>query len=403
MISILLLTFLNACVTDEGRWPEADAGTGNIIIKVTPALPATIYLNYRNTGLTAPDHALNSIPVGEHIIHLRYPNYRSEPDSFVVAAEDGKSTEVAFSLLTTSSGHLLIKSRPFAAIFLNRILLGYADYTGRYQENSLPVGKYLLQVRKNAFEEILQDIEIKSGLTSEVTTLLAPAGVVPLIEHFANTSCIPCPATDEVLEAVLRDFGVSRCISLGYHSNFPGASDPMYLAAPSENTNRMNYYAITAVPYVLFNGKKINYYANASRLNDTLRQKIPKERNRSSVVSIQIQPDWSADFNVLTGAIRLEAIEPLSANVRLRVACVERSVDFSEAPGANGMKHFFDILRAFYPDPDGMPVQMTQGLSQSFSYQFNRRPEWGYDLVVIAFLQDDSSREILQSAWTLYP
>ena len=233
-------------------------------------------------------------------------------------------------------------------------------------------------------------------------TLIA-SGVKPVIEHFANASCVPCPATDEVLEQVLTEYGISKVISLGYHANYPGANDPMFIAASESNLNRLAYYSVSSVPYVLYKGKRINYYANATRLNDSLRYKIPLESNNPAPISIQIQPAFTADYNTISGVIKIEIHEAICNQSKLRVTLIERSVDFDEAPGTNGMTHFFDVMRAFYPTPEGSSINTSAGQISTVNYSFTRQPGWGYDLHVVAFVQDDDTKTIYQSAWTLYP
>jgi hypothetical protein len=43
-------------------------------------------------------------------------------------------------------------------------------------------------------------------------------------------------------------------VQITYHVNWPGPNDPFYLANPTENTARKNYYAVAAVPQVQVDG-----------------------------------------------------------------------------------------------------------------------------------------------------
>ncbi len=398
-----LTALLVACTTDDGRLPKTGSQTGNIIVRVNRSLQADIYLDYRKTDLRTPTDVLTALPSGRHVIHLKLANYRTEPDSHAIDLGDSQTVDIQFQLTPAASGNLSVITNPFTGVYLNRVLLGYANHQGMFQLNGIPAGDYVFELKKSGYSECNQTISISSGGVTTVNRTLTAAGVIPLIEHFANTSCVPCPPTDEVLEAVLHDFGVRKTISLGYHANYPGANDPMFLAASEANLSRMSYYAVSSVPYVAYNGKRINYYGNAPRLNDSLRNKIPLESKKSAWVSIQIQPSNTADFETVAGIVRVETHQAIGSQSKLRIALIERSIDYGQAPGTNGMTHFFDVMRAFYPSTDGLAVNTAAGQTTSVAYSFARRQLWGYDLFVVAFVQDDETKNIYQSAWTVYP
>lgn len=403
IIPILLTSLFIACTTDEGRLPKAGSQTGNIIIRVNQSLQADIYLDYRKTELRTPADVLTAIPSGRHVIHLKLANYRVEPDSHVVDLGDSQTVDIQFQLMPASSGNLSVAADPFAGVYLDRVLIGYANGQGSFVFNGIPAGDYVFGLKKSGYSECSQTISIASGGVTTVNRNLTAAGVIPVIEHFANTSCVPCPPTDEVLEAVLHDFGIRKVISLGYHANYPGPSDPMFLAASEANLSRLSYYSVSSVPYVAYNGKRINYYGNAARLNDSLRSKIPLESDRAAMVSLQIHPSFTADFETVSGIVRVETHQAICSQSKLRIALIERTIDYDQAPGTNGMTHFFDVMRAFYPSTDGAAVNTAAGQTTSVSYAFTRHASWGYDLFVVAFVQDDETKNIYQSAWTVYP
>ncbi len=403
VLIIIVSLVLFACATEDGHLPVTDSRTGNIIIRVNQSLQADIYLDYRKTDLHTPSDVLSSIPSGRHVIHLKLENYRVIPDSAVVDLGDSQTVDIQFDLTPASSGNLSVTANPFAGVYLDRVLIGYADHQGRFQYSGIPAGNYFFGLKKSGYAECNREISVAPGLMTSVDRTLISTGIMPVIEHFANASCVPCPATDEVLEQVLTDFGISRVVSLGYHANYPGAGDPMFLAASEANLNRLDYYSVPSVPYVAYKGKKVNYYANAQRLNDTLRNRIPLESSNPAMVSLQIQPSFSADFSEISGIVQVEVHEAICNQSKLRIALIERSVDFEEAPGTNGMTHFFDVMRAFYLDPAGISVNTQAGQKSSVYYVFPKQPGWGYDLYVIAFMQDDDTKTIYQSAWTVYP
>ncbi len=165
-------------------------------------------MDYRKTDLRTPTDVLTSVPAGRHVIHLKLANYRVEPDSQVVDLNDSQTVDIQFELTPASSGHLSVTTNPHAGVYLDRVLLGYANNQGSFQFNGIPVGDYIFGLKKNAYSECSRSISITSGAVTSIDRTLVSTGLIPVIEHFANASCVPCPATDEVLEQVFTDFGI---------------------------------------------------------------------------------------------------------------------------------------------------------------------------------------------------
>ncbi|MCB0277234.1 MAG: hypothetical protein KDI06_20635, partial [Calditrichaeota bacterium] len=112
--------------------------------------------------------------------------------------------------------------------------------------------------------------------------------------------------------------------------------------------------------------------------------------------------DYRVGADSLSGRIRLEALQPLSGAF-LRVAIVEKNIDYQNPPGSNGQTHFIDVLRAFWPEPRGTSLTMNAGEKRFVPFAVPLNSAWiSGQLEVVAFVQV-GSHEILQAASTQYP
>ena len=76
-----------------------------------------------------------------------------------------------------------------------------------------------------------------------------------LLEQFTNASCGPCASENPTIVS-LHNTNATKMALIFYHVNWPGASDPMYTANPSELKTMVSYYNVGAVgvPYAVLDG-----------------------------------------------------------------------------------------------------------------------------------------------------
>lgn len=405
-VGFLLLIWTISCETDAGKSFNNETQKGTIIVSVNNALQADIFLDYKKTGLKTTTDILNGIPVGRHVVHVMLAGHKSAPDSMVVDLDSAGTETIEFTLTPVPSGNLCVTTNPgWAMVSLNQVQLGYSDPGGLFTYNGLPAGTYNLRIQKNGFNETSRSITISGGAQANISETLSPSGRMALIEHFSNTSCNPCPPYDAVIEKVMLDYGVSKVMSIGYHTSYPSKYDPMYLEADTANLKRYDYYkagsAYLVLPTIYLNGSEVP--RELVTFEDSLRSRLALALQTSAPVMLDIRPAPRLLIDSLAGTVALRGISAVSGNVKLRMAIIERSVDFSQPPGTNGLKHFFDVLRGFYGDPDGIPINLAAGEEQSLAYAISKKPSWGSDICLVAFLQNDDTGAVLQSAWSVYP
>jgi hypothetical protein len=215
---------------------------------------------------------------------------------------------------------------------------------------------------------------------------------IVFLEEATNASCPPCAANNPALQEFFSEnFG--GVISIRYHAWWPG-SDPMYSLNESDNTARINYYSISGVPNMLMDG--INYGVPGSAdgmaaiMNDYLQNSSP----------VKIIVDASINSSNVDVIVKLIKVAPITqSNLRLRTGIIERMVTYASAPGSNGERIFPDVMRKLLPNPLGEPIA-AKALADTFTFSYSEHVDaaWNWeDLAVVAWLQSDDTKEVIQS------
>jgi len=386
-----------SCTTQEGRLVSFAPGAGGLTINAT--LPeARIFLDYRDTGKKTPAH-LAEIPAGRHVVHLFLPRYRVAPDSLVVSIQAGAQATIDFDLQQSSTvGELEVQTEPAGAlVWWNGLPLGRAPLV----MDGILRGTHALKITKGGFFSITQTVPISTNKRTTIQEDLTLAPPQILVEHFSNTDCPPCPEADVIIENTLAQQG-NAVAALSYHPDFPGRQDPFFLAAEEDNLVRYGYYNRPPLPFVVVDGVK--RMAGTINLEQRFTNALSERKGRVPRATLDFWEflEMRHEAHTFAGRVRVEAREDLAdGNVMLHVALIEREIDLAVAPGSNGQKHFFDVVRELYADPAGRPVRLTKSESAFYDFRFTRKPEWSGELHVIAFLQNNASAEVLQALWSV--
>lgn len=244
-----------------------------------------------------------------------------------------------------------------------------------------------------------------------------------MVELFTGAMCPPCVAADVATEAVAHSFPDSDVVVVRYHVNIPGP-DPL---SNSDSESRRDFYSedFQGTPTVFIDGAKAPYnvggpYSNAPVVYESLAETIAERAATPAGAKIDLSA--TAEGDVLHIAASASGIENPADSLRLRIAVAESDIDFSadngirlhemvvrEMPGGAAGVAAVDGEFSFEQDVplvetrdrlvsylDGFEGLMSQQSGQPFS--FNVRPLGLRRLTVVAFLQDDATREILQTA-----
>ena len=179
--------------------------------------------------------------------------------------------------------------------------------------------------------------------------------------------------------------------------NWPGAgNDPFYLANPSDNTARRTYYGINAV----FNMKADGVLGNSGGSY----QSYYNQRNPvPSPVNIDIGMDVASTIDV---TVYVTAESNYSANnLTLQVGLC--SVEYNIPPGNWTYTHCMHAMLDMANDAAGINFNISEGetVELTCSFPFPAYPPGinTDNLEIIAFVQNNSTQEVLQSELSLMP
>lgn len=400
---VMVFCAVNSCTVKDGNILNNDVAVGSISVTANVD-SAQIFIDMQDTGhLSVKDSAviIEDVTVGSHIVQLFKNGFRVDPGSSTVTVLEGQQATLIFQLeVIVVTGSMQVNSTPDSALVLvDGIPLGANPYTPLRLDGLSP-GSYTIDIQKGSHRPEQQQVTILPDTVVTIEQSLTLTRMV-LVEHFSNTGCIPCVESDSILERIFHEEGVASLISLGYHPDFPSPADPMFLEARDGNLARSNYYSVPGAPAVYVDGViAFGGFELEQRMRNAMatRRAIPP----SAILEIF---DFQSNENNLSGTVKITALDNnIASGVVLRIAVIEREITYQQAPGINGQTYFFDVFRALNNSGSGTAVSLTTGETAFINFNFPREAFWSFDrLEVVAFLQNHSSKEVLQAAWSLYP
>lgn len=228
-----------------------------------------------------------------------------------------------------------------------------------------------------------------------VNFLFAQSQRLVFIEEFTQASCPPCASYNPGFNALLSA-NTTKAISLKYQTSWPGV-DPMNAQNPTEAANRVSYYGVSGVPDVYMDG--------VAKSTSTTQAMIDAEYAVASPFTIQLT-HW---FNSANDSIFINCEMTCTQNVtmttpRVRIAMQEKTINFATAPGSNGEKDFYNIMRKMYPNANGTALAATWMVGQKKTISFAAKiPSYIYkksEIAVVAWIQDDGNKNVKQSAFS---
>jgi hypothetical protein len=216
-----------------------------------------------------------------------------------------------------------------------------------------------------------------------------------LLEEFTNASCPPCAAQNPGFHAVLT--ANSQYVTpIKYQTNWPGF-DPMNVQTQTDVAPRVTYYGVTGVP----NGRQ-NGSLEVFPLSNVTAASIQAAYNTLTPVTINLTHALNATFDSVIVNVSVTSDAALSGTLRLRVAVTEDVINFDASPGTNGETEFYQIMRKMLPSSAGENTgNFAAGETKTYTYKW--KLAYFYDLnqmTVAAFLQNDATKEVFQSAIT---
>lgn len=226
----------------------------------------------------------------------------------------------------------------------------------------------------------------------------------PIFEHFTSSNCGPCAQQNPIFQENVLSKNYGTIHHIAYHTNFPAPdTDPMHLFNKPEALARQNYYAIQGVPNMHGNGNDYGSPVAVTQevVNDLSRGKSP--------LGVKVSDMIMGDMHHATVTIETAAAAEFGNNLKLRVAIVEKLVEYVTAPGSNGEKEFPNVFRDMLTDTDATSLGESitpapVGQSLSFNYMYEIDETWNPDnIYVVAWVQNDDTKEVINSGATYDP
>lgn len=240
------------------------------------------------------------------------------------------------------------------------------------------------------------------------------------MELFTGATCPPCVAADLAFDVLQKSYKPSELVLIQYHLHIPGP-DPM---TNPDTEARWAYYRktfpkeIAGVPSSIFNGKPAarggGSAAGAEKKYEAYREVIDpllEEKAGAKLVAETSRDGDRININVKVS----DLVEP-DANKKLRIILAEETIRYA---GSNRIRLHHNVVRAFPGGVDGVSLKEAASRHQASihlgnlrtdltkyldNYEANfrafanpARPMAFANLRVIAFVQDDNTREILQA------
>ncbi|OAI54805.1 hypothetical protein AYO44_03005 [Planctomycetaceae bacterium SCGC AG-212-F19] len=239
---------------------------------------------------------------------------------------------------------------------------------------------------------------------------------VALVELFTGAECPPCVAADLAFDAVGKTFKNNDVVLLQYHLHIPGP-DP--LTNPDTEARR-RYYAddIEGTPTIFFNGKAQDFggggFDEAQERYEQYMEGLAPILEKAARVKLKASAKQKADKITIT-AEASDLDEP-GEKMRLRLALVEEEVKYK---GGNRLPHHHAVVRALPGGAAGLALKEKSGKqTATVDLEDLRKKLTGYlneaakdlgefpskerpmdlkKLRVIAFVQNDATKEVLQA------
>lgn len=239
------------------------------------------------------------------------------------------------------------------------------------------------------------------------------ANKVAVFELFTGAQCPPCVAADVAFDGLLKAYKPSELVLIQYHVHIPGP-DPLTTA---DSVARGRYYGITSAPSSFFNGTR------AAAGGGNMGASENKFKQYVGVIDpiLETATEVKVSGKVARAGDKIDiALEVTGADgddLKLRVLVVEESVRYV---GSNRVRFHHHVVRAMPGGAAGVAVTdksfkhatsadvadvrkvLTKYLddyaANTRPFPKADRPMEMKDLKVIALVQNDKTKEIVQAA-----
>jgi hypothetical protein len=209
----------------------------------------------------------------------------------------------------------------------------------------------------------------------------------PLLEKFTSSTCAPCASYNN---ATFNPFYTAQNQNfnyIAYQMNWPGAGDPYYFA---EAGVRRNYYGVNAITSLWIDGSEYSTGNNQTALTTH----VNNEGTKTAYFALSGDRNLSGNNAV----VNYNITPYLSGNYTLHAAVIEKLTTLNVS--TNGETSFKHVMMKMVPDASGTSLNLVAGTpvnGQINASLAGTNIEESTDLEVILFLQNNTTKEVVQS------
>lgn len=254
-------------------------------------------------------------------------------------------------------------------------------------------GEYLLKIWFTG----LNDAPGSEGFSDTLTKTVAiyndlPMRQLSLLESFSSINCGSCAFVAPVLRQMVEK-DLDKYAMIYYHPLFYEGS-PLFQFNPKDQTTRKELYDITYTPVSVVGATFIGGSFDVTPAILDL--------DRERYAGFELSGAYSIENDMLYTSVDLAYFAAFAESDRLTlmVSVTEDEVHFETAPGSNGEKDFYHVMRSFLPDANGTNLlPEAPGATRQFAFQYDMSGlSLNQELLsVLAFVQDTETLEIHQA------
>src|ERR1035438_6156868 len=244
-----------------------------------------------------------------------------------------------------------------------------------------------------------------------------------LAEVFTGSGCGPCAGADVAFDAAMERYPRKDLAVVMYHVHIP-RPDPMTIA---ETTARYQKFGGKGVPAYAIDGKDIGGGGNSRDMAQWVFERFQKdlETDLETAAEARVKIDASLNAGTVKVCAAVDNVKSDSKDLKVQIVLVEKEIRHL---GENGIRFHPMVVRAFGGEKgEGYKIEANgkgtfdatfdlEAIGKDIRKQLDEYEAKGHrgepfkfsakkdqigrtDLAVVAFVQDDKTRHVLQAAF----
>jgi hypothetical protein len=215
-----------------------------------------------------------------------------------------------------------------------------------------------------------------------------------LVELMTWVRCTGCPDAEAALDSLSAEYPDSALAIIRDH---PSAGANPFRAAPEYFRHRWDYYDRPDFPTAYFDGGLTLLGADDSVYYE-YKPRIEARLAIPSPLQISASVFYDSLSRTGTAVVQVTVLDPHDPeDLHLRCVLTESWLEYDG-------EDFEDVYRAIFPDSAGLDVTIAVGEKAQYLVPFVMDSLWiPENCGLVVFVQNDATKEVLQSAQCLYP